>query len=82
MSWGVPVPFLSENIIGCVPFLGLPTSGRLVFFRLAGPFIARCPVGPTVSIAFWSKFCPVDFNRDSAACLIFLPSLHNIPGNI
>jgi hypothetical protein len=26
-----------------------------------------------VSIAFWSKFCPVDFNRDCAACLIFLP---------
>jgi hypothetical protein len=43
------------------------------FFRLAGPYIARCPGGPTVSIAFWSKFCPVDFNRDFAACLIFLP---------
>jgi hypothetical protein len=28
--------------------------------------------GPTVSIAFWSKFSPVDFNRDFAACLIFL----------
>jgi hypothetical protein len=26
-----------------------------------------------VSIAFWSKLCPVDFNRDFAACLIFLP---------
>ena len=46
---------------------------RLVFFRLAGSFIARCPGGLTVSIAFWSKFCPVDFNRDFAACLIFLP---------
>jgi hypothetical protein len=23
--------------------------------------------------AFWNKFCPVDFNRASAACLIFLP---------
>ena len=65
MSWGVKVPFLSENVIRCVPLLGLPTSG---LFSL----IARCPVGPTVSIAFWSKFCPVDFNRDSAACLIFL----------
>jgi hypothetical protein len=32
-----------------------------------------CPVGPTVSIAFWGKFSPVDFNRDFAACLIFLP---------
>jgi hypothetical protein len=31
---------------------------RLVFFRLAGPFIARCPGGSTVSIAFWNKFCP------------------------
>jgi hypothetical protein len=41
---------------------------RLVFFRLAGSFIARCPGGPTVSIAFWSKLCPVDFNRDFAAC--------------
>jgi hypothetical protein len=27
MSWGVQVPFLSENIIRCVPLLGLPTSG-------------------------------------------------------
>jgi hypothetical protein len=35
---------------------------------LAGSFIARCPGVPTVSIAFWSKFCPVDFNRDFAAC--------------
>jgi hypothetical protein len=26
-SWGVQVPFLSENIIRCVPLLGLPTSG-------------------------------------------------------
>jgi hypothetical protein len=26
-----------------------------------------------MSIASWSKFCPVDFNRDFAACLIFLP---------
>jgi hypothetical protein len=24
-----------------------------------------------VSIAFWSKFCPVDFNLDLAACLTF-----------
>jgi hypothetical protein len=46
---------------------------RLVFFRLAGPFRTRCPGGPTVSIAFWSKFSPFDFNRDFAACLIFLP---------
>jgi hypothetical protein len=26
-----------------------------------------------VSIAFWSKFSLVDFNRDFAACLIFIP---------
>ena len=26
-----------------------------------------------MSIDFWSKFSPVDFNRDFAACLIFLP---------
>jgi hypothetical protein len=32
-----------------------------------------CPGGPTVSIAFWSKLSPVDFNRDVAACLIFIP---------
>jgi hypothetical protein len=38
---------------------------------LAGPLIARCPGGPSLSIAFWNKFCPVDFNRASAACLIF-----------
>jgi hypothetical protein len=44
---------------------------RLVFFRLVGPLIARCSVGHIVSIAFWSKFCPVDFNRYFAACLIF-----------
>jgi hypothetical protein len=49
---------------------------RLVFFRLAGPFRTRCPGGPTVSIAFWSKFSPVDFNRDVAACLIFIPSTY------
>jgi hypothetical protein len=24
-----------------------------------------------VSIAFWSKFCPVDFNLDLAACVTF-----------
>jgi hypothetical protein len=27
MSWGVQVPFLSENIIRCGPLLSLPTSG-------------------------------------------------------
>jgi hypothetical protein len=26
-----------------------------------------------VSIAFWSKLTPVDFYRDVAACLIFIP---------
>jgi hypothetical protein len=46
---------------------------RLVFFRLAGPFITRFPGGPTVSIDFWSNFSSVDINRDFAACLIFLP---------
>jgi hypothetical protein len=51
----------------------LKSTGQNLFLRLAGPFIARCPGGPTVSIAFWNKFCPVDFNRASAACLIFLP---------
>jgi hypothetical protein len=40
---------------------------------LAGPFRTRCSGGPIVSIAFWSKFSPVDFNRDVAACLIFIP---------
>jgi hypothetical protein len=39
----------------------------------AGPFRTRCPGDPTVSITFWSKFSPVDFNRDVAACLIFIP---------
>jgi hypothetical protein len=28
-----------------------------------------------VSIAFWSKFCPVDFNLDLAACVTFCPSI-------
>jgi hypothetical protein len=27
MSWGVQVPFLSENIIRCVPLLSLSMSG-------------------------------------------------------
>ena len=71
MSWDVQVSLLSENVIRCVPLLW--SADVWSFFRLAGPFIARCPGGPTVSIAFWSKFCPVDFNRDLGACLIFLP---------
>ena len=69
MSWDVQVPFLSEmsfDVFRCL------VCRRLVFFRLAGPFRTRCPGGPTVSIAFWSKFSPVDFNRDVAACLIFI----------
>jgi hypothetical protein len=62
---------------------GLPDLDNLSadvwsFFRLAGPFIARCPGGPTVSIAFWSKFCLVDFNRDFAARLIFLDNTGSI----
>ena len=69
MSWGVQVPFLSENIIRCVPLLGLPTSTH---FSLGRSFHSSLSWGPTVSIAFWNKFCPVDFNRDCAACLIFL----------
>jgi hypothetical protein len=28
-----------------------------------------------VSIAFWSRFCPVDFNLDLAACVTFCPSM-------
>jgi hypothetical protein len=70
MSWDVQVPFLSEmsfDVFRCL------VCRRLVFFRLAGPFIIRCPVCPTVPIAFWSKFSPVDSNRDFATCLIFLP---------
>ena len=46
---------MSFDVFGCL------VCGRLVFSCLAGPFIARCAGGPTVSIAFWSKFCPVDF---------------------
>jgi hypothetical protein len=70
----VQVPFLSEmsfKVFRCL------VCRRLVFLRLAGPFRARCPGGPTVSIAFWSKFSPVDFNRDLAACLIFIPRRRN-----
>ena len=59
-------PKISFDVFRCL------VCRRLVFFRLSGPLIARCPGGPTVSIAFWNKFCPVDFNRASAACLIFL----------
>jgi hypothetical protein len=44
---------------------------RLGFFRFAARFIDRSPGGPTVSIAFWSKLCPVDFNLDLAACVTF-----------
>jgi hypothetical protein len=50
-------------------------SRRLGFFRFATGFIDRSPGGPTVSIAFWSKFCPVDFNLDLAACVTFGPSM-------
>ena len=60
-------PKMSFDVFRCL------VCRRLVFFCVAGPFIARCPGGPTVSIADWSKFCPVDFNRDSPVCLIFLP---------
>ena len=70
MSWDVQMPFLFEmsfDVSRCL------VCRRLVFFRLAGPFITRCPGSPTVSVAFWSKFSPDDFNRDFAACLIFLP---------
>jgi hypothetical protein len=28
-----------------------------------------------VSIAFWSKFCPIDFDLDVAACVTFCPSM-------
>jgi hypothetical protein len=48
---------------------------RLGFFRFAARFIDRSPGGPTVSIAFWSKLCPVDFNLDLAACVTFFPSM-------
>jgi hypothetical protein len=40
MSWGVQVPFLSENIIRCVPLLGLPTSGLFSLGR-DGEMITR-----------------------------------------
>jgi hypothetical protein len=46
------------------------TSG---LFSLGRSFYSSLSWGPTVSIAFWSKFSPFDFNRDFAACLIFLP---------
>ena len=70
------VPFLSEmsfDVFHCL------VCQRLVFFRLAGPFITRCSGGPTVSIAFWGKFSSVDINRDFAACLIFLPCTTSPP---
>ena len=66
-------PKISFDVFRCL------VCRRLVFFRLAGSFITRCPGGPTMSIAFWSKFCPVDFNRDFAACLIFLPCTTSPP---
>jgi hypothetical protein len=47
MSWDVQVPFDVFRFLVC---------RRLVFYRMAGPFITRCPGGFTVSIAFWSKF--------------------------
>jgi hypothetical protein len=31
MSWGVQVPFLSENVIRCVPLLGLFSLGRSLY---------------------------------------------------
>jgi hypothetical protein len=49
MSWDVQVPFLSE--MSFEVFLAW-SADVWSFFRLAGPFRTRCPVGPTVSIAF------------------------------
>jgi hypothetical protein len=72
MSWDVQVPFLSEMSFEMFRCL---VCRRLVFFRLAGPFRTRCPGCPTVSIAFWSKFSPVDFNRDVIKDLANLPSV-------
>jgi hypothetical protein len=66
MSWDVQVPFLSEmssEVFRCL------VCRRLVFFRLAGPFRTRCPGGPTVSIAFWSKFSPVLEDSLKQPCL-------------
>jgi hypothetical protein len=40
-------------------------------FKAAMPLLEKGT--KTVSIAFWSKFSLVDFNRDVAACLIFIP---------
>jgi hypothetical protein len=50
----------------------VPVEGRdgEMIIRVFDPILSW---GPTVSIAFWSKFSPVDFNRDFAACLIYLP---------
>ena len=67
---GCTCAILIRNVIRCVPLLGLPTSG---LFSLGRSFYNSLSWGPTVSIDFWSKFSPVDFNRDFAACLIFLP---------
>jgi hypothetical protein len=49
-----------------MPTTSLLTSG---LFSLGRSFYNSLSWGPTVSIAFWSKFSAVDFNRDFAACL-------------
>jgi hypothetical protein len=58
------VPFLSGNDIRCVPLLGLPTSG---LFSL-GRFHSSLSWWSYRVHSFLNKFCPVDFNRDFAAC--------------
>ena len=68
MSWDVQVPFLSENVIRCVSLLGLPKSG---LFPLGRFFYSSLSWGSYRVHSFWSKFYPVYFNRDFAACLIF-----------
>jgi hypothetical protein len=71
-SFGVLEPFLTEDIFRCVPYIRLTTSG---LFPLCSSFYRSFTGGPTVSIAFRSKFCPVDFNLDLAACVTFCPSM-------
>jgi hypothetical protein len=71
-SFGILETFLTEDVFRSVRSL---VRRRLGFLRFAARFIDRSPGGPTVSIAFWSKFCPVDFNLDLAACVTFCPSM-------
>jgi hypothetical protein len=54
----------------CVSLFGLQTSG---LFPLGRFFYSSLSWGSYRVHSFWSKFYPVYFNRDFAACLIFPP---------